>query len=353
MKVALVTDTHWGARNDSRVFAKYFSKFWEETFFPYIDKHNIDHIIHLGDIVDRRKYINYVTADNLKTDFINPLKQRNIKFWCIIGNHDIYYRNSLEINALDQLYGVDKNINLISKPKEITIDGCKLLLMPWICQNNWNDSWEAIKKSKSQIMMGHLELNGFEMHKGAVCETGLDLQEFSKFDMVLSGHFHHRSSSNNIYYLGAPYEITWSDYQDPKGFHIFDTQTRELEFIENPFNMFYKFMYNDSDMKIEDLDDIDLSTYENTYMKVIIQNKTNPYLFDLFVDRLTKVGVHNLQIIEDLFNLDIGNESDIIDEAKSTMEILESYVEQIESNVSKKKLKGLFHGLYNEAMALE
>ena len=353
MKVALVTDTHWGARNDSKVFAKYFSKFWKETFFPYIDKHNIDHIIHLGDIVDRRKYINYVTADNLKTDFINPLKQRKIKFWCIIGNHDIYYRNSLEINALDQLYGVDKNINLISKPKEITIDGCKLLLMPWICQNNWNDSWEAIKKSKSQIMMGHLELNGFEMHKGAVCETGLDLQEFSKFDMVLSGHFHHRSSSNNIYYLGAPYEITWSDYQDPKGFHIFDTQTRELEFIENPFNMFYKFMYNDSDMKIEDLDDIDLSTYENTYMKVIIQNKTNPYLFDLFVDRLTKVGVHNLQIIEDLFNLDIGNESDIIDEAKSTMEMLESYVEQIDTKVSKKKLKGLFQGLYNEALALE
>ena len=353
MKVALVTDTHWGARNDSRVFAKYFSKFWEETFFPYIDKHNIDHIIHLGDIVDRRKYINYVTADNLKTDFINPLKQRNIKFWCIIGNHDIYYRNSLEINALDQLYGVDKNINLISNPKEITIDGCKLLLMPWICQNNWNDSWEAIKKSKSQIMMGHLELNGFEMYKGAVCETGLDLKEFSKFDMVLSGHFHHRSSSDNIYYLGAPYEITWSDYQDPKGFHIFDTQTRELEFIENPFNMFYKFMYNDSDMKIEDLDDIDLSTYENTYMKVIIQNKTNPYLFDLFVDRLTKVGVHNLQIIEDLFNLDIGNESDIIDEAKSTMEMLESYVEQIDTKVSKKKLKGLFQGLYNEALALE
>ena len=353
MKIALVTDTHWGARNDSKVFAKYFSKFWKETFFPYIDKHNINHIIHLGDIVDRRKYINYVTADNLKMDFINPLKQRKIKFWCIIGNHDIYYRNSLEINALDQLYGVDKNINLISKPKEITIDGCKLLLMPWICQNNWNDSWEAIKKSKSQIMMGHLELNGFEMYKGAVCETGFDLENFSKFDMVLSGHFHHRSSSNNIYYLGAPYEITWSDYQDPKGFHIFDTQTRELEFIENPFNMFYKFMYNDSDMKIEDLDDIDLSIYENTYMKVIIQNKTNPYLFDLFVDRLTKVGVHNLQIIEDLFNLDIGNESDIIDEAKSTMEMLESYVEQIDTKVSKKKLKGLFQGLYNEALALE
>ena len=114
MKIALLNDTHFGARNDSIIFDDYFHKFYDDIFFPYIQKHNIKTLIHLGDIVDRRKYINYVTADNLKTDFINPLKQRKIKFWCIIGNHDIYYRNSLEINALDQLYGVDKNINLIS-----------------------------------------------------------------------------------------------------------------------------------------------------------------------------------------------------------------------------------------------
>ena len=179
-KVVLVTDTHWGARNDSRVFAKYFSRFWNDVFFPYIDEHNIDNVIHLGDIVDRRKYINYVTADSLKKDFINPLKERNIKFWCLIGNHDIYYRNSLEINALDQLYGLNEDINLVTEPQEINIDGCDMLLMPWICKDNWDDSWKSIKYSKSQIMLGHLELNGFEMHRGAICETGFDLGEFSK-----------------------------------------------------------------------------------------------------------------------------------------------------------------------------
>tara|TARA_R110002072_G_scaffold57204_5_gene147324 strand:+ start:961 stop:2025 length:1065 start_codon:yes stop_codon:yes gene_type:complete len=352
-KVVLVTDTHWGARNDSRVFAKYFSRFWNDVFFPYIDEHNIDNVIHLGDIVDRRKYINYVTADNLKKDFINPLKERNIKFWCLIGNHDIYYRNSLEINALDQLYGLNEDINLVTEPQEINIDGCDMLLMPWICKDNWDDSWKSIKYSKSQIMLGHLELNGFEMHRGAICETGFDLGEFSKFDMVLSGHFHHKSSNGNIHYLGSPYEITWSDYQDTKGFHVFDTETRELEFIKNPYSMFYKYMYDDTNMKIEELEDMDLSMYEDCYMKVIIQNKTNPYLFDLFIDRLSKIGVHDLQIVEDLFNLDMDNESDIIDEAKSTMEMLQSYVEQIDTNVNKKKLTGLFQGLYNEAMALE
>ena len=202
-KVVLVTDTHWGARNDSRVFAKYFSRFWNDVFFPYIDEHNIDNVIHLGDIVDRRKYINYVTADSLKKDFINPLKERNIKFWCLIGNHDIYYRNSLEINALDQLYGLNEDINLVTEPQEINIDGCDMLLMPWICKDNWDDSWKSIKYSKSQIMLGHLELNGFEMHRGAICETGFDLGEFSKFDMVLSGHFHHKSSNGNIHLVSS------------------------------------------------------------------------------------------------------------------------------------------------------
>ena len=276
-KVVLVTDTHWGARNDSRVFAKYFSRFWNDVFFPYIDEHNIDNVIHLGDIVDRRKYINYVTADSLKKDFINPLKERNIKFWCLIGNHDIYYRNSLEINALDQLYGLNEDINLVTEPQEINIDGCDMLLMPWICKDNWDDSWKSIKYSKSQIMLGHLELNGFEMHRGAICETGFDLGEFSKFDMVLSGHFHHKSSNGNIHYLGSPYEITWSDYQDTKGFHVFDTETRELEFIKNPYSMFYKYMYDDTNMKIEELEDMDAILDEDCYMKVIIQNKSNPY----------------------------------------------------------------------------
>ena len=354
MKVALVTDTHWGARNDSQIFARYFSKFWNDIFFPYLDEHKIDHVIHLGDIVDRRKYINFVSANNLKQDFIYPLMERNIKFWCLIGNHDIFYRNSLDINALDQLYGDNNLINLIDKPTELQLGGCGILLMPWICTDNWNECWDATKNSKCQVMMGHLELNGFEMHRGAVCDTGFDPEEFQKFDMVLSGHFHHKSSYGNIHYLGCPYEITWSDYNDQKGFHIFDTETRELEFIENPYSMFYRFEYDDVDMNIEKIvDEIDYAGYNETYMKVIVKNKTNPYMFDVFIDKLEKSGVHNIQIIEDMLNLDIDNEDDLIDEAKSTMEMLETYVDQIETKSNKKRLKKLFHNLYNEALTLE
>ena len=354
MKVALVTDTHFGARNDNQVFAKFFSRFWKEVFFPYIDEHKIDHIIHLGDIVDRRKYINYVSSNQLHEDLIKPIAERSMKFWCLVGNHDIYFRNKLDINAIDQLYGTSQyEINLIDKPTEINIDGLDILMMPWICGDNWNESWDALKDTKSQVMMGHLELNGFEMHRGAFCDSGFDKEEFKKFDQVFSGHFHHRSSEGNISYLGCPYEMTWSDFEDQKGFHIYDTETRELEFIPNPLQIFYKFNYDDTNMTIEGLDDIDFSVFESTYVKLIVKNKNNPYLFDLFTDRIEAAGVQNLQILEDLLNLDMDNESGIIDEAKSTIEMLEGYVDQIETTVSKKKLKGLFHNLYTEALTLE
>jgi hypothetical protein len=147
--------------------------------------------------------------------------------------------------------------------------------------------------------------------------------------------------------------MTWSDFEDQKGFHIYDTETRELEFVPNPLQMFHKFNYDDTTMKIEDLDDIDFSIFEAAYIKLIVKNKSNPYLFDLFVERIEKAGVQNLQVIEDLLNLDMDDESGIIDEAKSTIEMLEGYVDQIETAVSKKKLKGLFHNLYAEALTLE
>lgn len=353
-KVALVTDTHFGARNDNQVFDRFFSRFWKEVFFPYIDDNNIEHIIHLGDIVDRRKYINFISANSLHENLIKPIADRGMNFWCIIGNHDIYFRNKLDINAIDQLYGTSQySINLIDKPTDIKIGNLDILMVPWICSENWNESWDAIKKTKSQVMMGHLELNGFEMHRGAVCDSGFDREEFDKFDQVFSGHFHHRSTEDNITYLGCPYEMTWSDYEDQKGFHVYDTDTRKLEFIPNPLQMFYKFAYDDSSMTLEGLDDIDFSVFEGTYIKLIVKNKTNPYIFDLFVERIENSGVQNLQIIEDALNLDIDDENGIIDEAKSTLEMLDDYVDQIDTSVSKERLKKLFKNLYDGALNLD
>jgi predicted phosphodiesterase len=353
LKIALITDTHFGVRNDNQIFAEYFRNFYETQFFPYIDKHNIKTIIHLGDLVDRRKYVNFVTSNNLYENFIKPIEDRQIDFHCILGNHDLYFKNTLSVNALKELYRNNNSVKTIDTPTELEFDSLKVLLVPWICSENYNECLESLKITRSDIVMGHFEFNGFEMHRGSFCEHGLSIEPFAKFEKVFSGHFHHKSERGNIHYLGSPYEITWSDYDDPKGFHVFDTDTREIEFIQNTTSIFHKIDYDDSEMKLEDLDDIDFEIFENCYIKLVVKNKTNPYLFDMFVEKVEKAGVANLQIVENLFYVDNDGDSAILDEAKSTLDILDDYISTIETKTPKKKIKNLFHNLYQEALNSE
>ena len=355
-KVAIITDTHWGARNDNKAFLDYFIKFYNEVFFPTLEERGIDTVLHLGDLTDRRKYINFVTAKGLEEHFMKPLNEQNIKLYVVAGNHDTFYKNTNEINSLRQLYGTSKydNINIIwEDAMELKWDdGCEVMLVPWICSENNDRIFNSLKDTSSQIVMGHFEIQGYEMMKGQICDHGLDKKIFNKFDSVYSGHFHHPSSNGNITYLGAPYEMNWSDYDGKRGFHIFDTETREMEFIQNPFRMFHKISYDDSDMTIEDVANLDTSNLTNTFIKVIVKNKENPYIFDLFLDRLTTSGASDIKVVEDHMNFDSIDEKELVDEAQDTMTILTQYIQNIEFKGDKKKVESVLRELYNEAISL-
>ena len=123
MKIALITDTHFGARNDSGVISDYMMKFYSDIFFPYIIDNDIKTIIHLGDLVDRRKYVNFVTLNSLRTDFIFRLQDSGIDTHIIIGNHDTYYRNTNRINAVNELFGDAPFIHIYDRPETVTFDG--------------------------------------------------------------------------------------------------------------------------------------------------------------------------------------------------------------------------------------
>ena len=351
MKLALITDTHWGVRNDQVAFLDNNKKFLDEVFFRYLDTHSINTVVHLGDLVDRRKYLNINTARRLRSDFIAPLHARNIRAHLIIGNHDTYYKNTNSVNSIREFYENDFIIH--EEATTVTFDDTPILFMPWICDDNREHALDSIRNTNAQICMGHLELAGFEMYRGSPVSHGDDRSLFNRFDLVCSGHYHHRSTSGNIHYLGSHAEFTWSDYDDPKGFHILDTETRELSFIENPYRMFRKMWYNDKDTTTEELLDRDWDKYTGSYVKLIVSNKDNPFNFDLFTSKLYETLPIEVTIVEDHRNMDIIDEAELLDETEDTLTILSRYISTIESNVDNNDLDKLMRSLYTEALHME
>jgi DNA repair exonuclease SbcCD nuclease subunit len=352
MKIALITDTHWGARGDSNVFAEYFNEFYYNYFFPYLEQNNISRIFHLGDIVDRRKYINFVTARHLKK-FVETCHNKDIWLDVIVGNHDTSFKNTNDVNSMHELFSHSEyNIRYFSDPTEVLIDDTRIAVLPWVCSGNYDESMKFLADTNAQILFGHLEIQGFEMYKGSVNDHGFTPALFDKFDVVCSGHFHHKSTKGNINYLGAPYEMSWSDYNDVRGFHIFDTDTRELTFVQNPYTMFSKLHYNDSGKTMEDVLNVDFSEYKGKYVKVITHTKSNPYWFDKFIESLEKSGAVDIQVVEDNLNLNLEEDEDIVNEAEDTVTILKKVIDQMDTNVDKKRLDNFLVSLYNEALSL-
>jgi UDP-2,3-diacylglucosamine pyrophosphatase LpxH len=349
LKIALITDQHFGARNDSIQFHEYFNKFYEEFFFPTCEAEGIDTIIELGDIFDRRKYVNFDTLERSRKYFFDPIIERNWQLHCIVGNHDIYFKNTNRVNAPSLLMN-EHNIHVYENPEHVVFGDTTILFMPWINHSNYDRAMKYIEESKSQVCMGHLELKGFEMYKGAVIDAGMPHSVFKKFDMVMSGHFHHKSSRDNVHYLGAPYEMTWSDYNDDRGFHIFDTETRELTFYKNPYTMFNKVFYSDEDGSI--VQARELGHIKDTYVKVVVKQKNNPYLFDVFMDQLNAHSPSHIQVVEDNLHLDLEDDENIIDEAEDTITIINKYIENLNLQ-NPKPMNDLFYDLYHEAISNE
>lgn len=353
MKVAVITDQHFGVRGDSILFLDYYEKFYRDVFFPTLDARGIDTVLDLGDTFDRRKYVNFVTLRRAKQMYFDPLKERNITVHSVVGNHTTYFKNTNDINTMDLLLKEYSNYNVYThEPVTIRLGSCDVMLSPWICPSNAEVSFEAFKETSAKILMGHFEFAGFEMMKGQLSDHGLDRADFKKFLAVYSGHYHHPSSHENVTYLGAPYEMTWTDYAGKRGFHIFDTETLEMEFIQNPYSIFHKLEYDDTDLTVEDIDELDVSMLTSTYVKVIVKKKSNPYTFDLFIDKLQTAGAADIKVVEDHLNFDIIDEGELVDEAQDTLSLLRGYVDSLEVKANKERINEFLRDLYQEAVSL-
>ena len=84
MKIAIITDTHFGAKGDSQIFLEHTFKFFEDVFFPTIKERGITNVLHLGDLMDRRKYVNFHTLHQMRTrldeeEFFENARWRRVK----------------------------------------------------------------------------------------------------------------------------------------------------------------------------------------------------------------------------------------------------------------------------------
>ena len=346
MKIAIITDQHFGARKGSKPFHDYFKKFYDNVFFPYLEEHKIDTVIDMGDTFDNRRSIDLWSIDWAKETYFDRLQEMGITLHSIVGNHTAYYKDTNEVNTIDLLLKEYTNITTYSETTSIEVGGCNILLVPWINEENKEASLGLIKASQAPVAMGHLELNGFVATAGHVMDHGMDMDPFKKFKKVYSGHYHTRSNVGNIYYLGNPYEMFWNDCQDTRGFTIFDTETLEQTPVNNPYRLFYKIYYEDNNYKL-----FNTLELKDKIIKLIVRKKTNQKQFEKFIDKLYSTGIQELKIIENYVLQE--SEDFVADEDENTMSTLNRYIDDSDFECDKNIIKGILENLYAEACEVD
>ena len=351
MKIAILNDTHCGVRNASEIYLDNAEEFYEKVFFPKCEEEGITHIIHLGDYYDHRKFVNFRALTHNRKNFLNILRERKMTMDIIPGNHDVYYKNTNDLNSLKECLGhyMDE-VNIIMEPEVKEYGSLKMAMLPWICPENYEQSIEFVKTCEADWLGGHLELNGFEVLRGVVSHDGMDPKLFKRFELVLTGHYHCSSRRDNIWYLGTQMEFNWNDAHDPKYFHILDTETREIEKILNPHTLYHKIYYDD---KKQDYVDFDTSILRNKFVMVVVVNKSDGFIFDRFIDRIQNEKIHELKIAENFSEFLGSNVDDEGITLDDTFKLVDEYIDNVNTELDKERIKSEMRELMNEAQSLE
>ena len=335
-KILLVPDIHFGSQENNDDFLDYqFTCI--DWMYNVAREHNIENIIFLGDIFDKRRTINLRILDKIYKEF--GFSEFNHYF--ILGNHDAYYKNCNDINSLSVL--MKDHIIIDQEPVELEFDNTKLLLTPWINKENYDNCISKIEKSKAPYLLGHFDLPGFELIRGFLSDhASIPVKLLDKFDRVISGHYHCHSNKKHIHYLGSLCQLNWSDYSEKKFIGILTPSTNEFELIENP-HRFYEIIRIKSEQDL----DIDIESIKKKKVKIYLYVDRNIKI-EKFITTITDYASSVVVIDEKVLNsteytgdLDVSKMS-IIDSWKA-------YVDELEmSNKDKTIINKIFVDTYNQ-----
>lgn len=351
MKLAIITDIHFDVRDGSQFFLDRYNDFFEKQFFPTLKKHNIKKVLCLGDTWENRRKLNVNAIKHAREMFFDKLEQYGIEFTSILGNHDVAFKNTNQVNSLDMFGKAYSNVNIINTNGYYQCGDKTIALVSWINRDNLESQLKFINESKHcDILAGHFEINGFVMTKGHYCDTGFEQDMFKDYKSVWSGHFHIRSTIGNISYLGNPFQTNIGDCGDKRGFHIYDSDTDTLEFIENEYPIYNTIQFND----FIDLTTFDFKRYKNQIVVIYVSSliECNRKLLTLFTEKLQNV-VYSFTV-EETYKSNV-NRNDVFDDedvqTKSTTDIIFEYVDStIQDTGKSSRVKTMMVELYNNAL---
>lgn len=341
MKIAILGDLHFGKHKDSLYLLNQQQKFFENIFFPALEKEKINVIIQLGDVFDKRKQINFYTLFRAKQMFFDELVKRNIKMYTLVGNHDTFFRYDTSLNSIEELlYGYSCVIP-IEKPtylKEFDID-----LIPWITRNNEADILTYIENSFATHCFAHLEITHAMISPGVYSTHGISHEIFSKYTQVFSGHYHMQSRYHNIHYLGTPYQLTFMDVNESKGFFIWNTQARNtLTFVENPNKMYIKkVIHSENDFSYDD--------FKDKYVKLILAEAMTNAQLEKICAKISESSPIDI-IIQDFIRNDEFTENEGSTEIKSSLELILDFVDENAQEFEVLEVKKIIYELYQDAL---
>jgi len=252
------------------------------------------------------------------------------------------------INSIRELFNND--LNLYEEPTVVNFDGLDIALLPWVNKENHDQSIDFIKTASAPILIGHLELQGYDVMRGVKYDGGMNPKLFERYEQVFTGHFHCRQEHGNIYYMGTQYQITFADLHEQKGFHVYDTDTREIEFLPNPHKMFHAVTYNDEDGPVDSAK-FDCEYLDGAYVKLYVEEKNHPYSFERFMDKLYDCGVAKITVVEE-FDSAEWTQEEIVDLAQDTVTLINNEIDSLEEVKDKGRMKRLIKELYMESLSV-
>ena len=343
-KIAILGDTHFGARSSNKNTEHWQRLFYENVFWPKIESEGIQTIIQTGDYFDNRKSIDLQTLAFQQEVFVDRAADLGVCVLGLVGNHDIPLRHSLAMSSPVQLLNQHDHVCFSDSIDEYEFDDRKITVMPWICKENFEESRDRIQQG-GDILIGHFEIEGFIMHPGAISKEGINMSDFKGWNRVLSGHYHSQSQNANIQYVGTPYQMTWNDHTTKHGFWILDTTDDSMTFVENPFRYFYRLNWKDGC-------DFPEGLLEKAYVKINVQKKTDFEAFEKFVDRINHQQPFDVKIIESFEEFTSENVSDLIT-VQTTEELIEEYISDVATETSKETVTKTMLSIYQSALRNE